>query len=144
MARRVYYPPPRDPRWSYRALCSDVSPHVMAPHEEDAAGVDRARAICGNCPVLQDCLTSAMGEEGSDEPHLRDGMRGGHTPAERYTAHRRSYPRRRKPAELKPCGTRAGYDRHRARGEEPCGDCRDAMVEEQRVRRAAARAGAVA
>ena len=31
------------------------------------------------------------------------------------------------PRELKPCGTRAAYQRHRRAGEEPCDPCREAM-----------------
>lgn len=123
MARRVFYPPPSDPQWGARALCADLDPAVMAPHDEDRVGVDLARRICGNCPARQDCLMAAMGEEGGDETHLRDGVRGGLTPAERYTAHRRRF-KPRKPAGQKPCGTRAAYDRHRAAGEDPCDACR--------------------
>ena len=36
------------------------------------------------------------------------------------------------PREVKPCGTRAAYLRHRKAGEEPCGPCLEAMREANR------------
>jgi hypothetical protein len=38
--------------------------------------------------------------------------------------------------ELKPCGTSASYQRHRRRGEEPCGPCKAAIAEHSRDVRA--------
>lgn len=38
---------------------------------------------------------------------------------------------------LKPCGTKAGHERHRIRGEAPCGPCRDAYATYFRAYRAA-------
>ena len=37
--------------------------------------------------------------------------------------------------ELKPCGTRAAYDRHRRNEEEPCKECRDANARRGRQNR---------
>jgi hypothetical protein len=36
--------------------------------------------------------------------------------------------------ELKPCGTHAAFKRHKGRGEDPCGECRDAERTYQRNR----------
>lgn len=38
--------------------------------------------------------------------------------------------RKRKPKELKPCGTNAAYQRHRRKGEYPCGPCLEAHAED--------------
>lgn len=39
-------------------------------------------------------------------------------------------------ADLAPCGTRAAYERHRRRNEEPCRACKDASAAYQRNRSA--------
>ena len=44
------------------------------------------------------------------------------------------------PGERRPCGTHAAYSRHKAHGEEPCGDCRTAERSYQRERMARSRA----
>lgn len=129
------YPPPRDPMWPTRAVCDD--PELMAPREDDARGVAEARRICGNCPVRQDCLNAAMREEGSIETHRRDGVRGGLTPAERYSVHRMQQRPTKKTDQPKPCGTPAAYRRHLAHSEAPCDACHQAMVDEGRERRGA-------
>lgn len=49
---------------------------------------------------------------------------------------------RRSRGKLKPCGTRAAYERHRRNGEKPCEDCRVAELEDQRRRADKARRAA--
>lgn len=130
------YPAPQDPTWMLRGICAN-EPDLMSPREDDVKGIKAARGICGNCPVRQDCLNSAMTEEIGKNAQQRDGVRGGYTPSERYAIHRN---RPKKPRELKPCGTRAAYDRHRRNGETPCDDCRDAANEQRRQKEAAQQA----
>lgn len=49
--------------------------------------------------------------------------------------------RRRNPRSAAPCGTRRGYKRHLADGEQTCADCRRAEMDSQRRRKAAAKGG---
>lgn len=43
---------------------------------------------------------------------------------------RRKSPKRKKPLELKPCGTNAAYVRHKRNGEYPCTPCLEAHAED--------------
>ena len=49
---------------------------VMYPDDRDAAGIQRARAVCARCTVAGDCLTYALANE---EGH---GVWGGLLPSE--------------------------------------------------------------
>ena len=63
--------------WRDRAACLSVHPEVMFPHERDAAGVDRAKAVCNPCPVKAECLAASRRLEATH------GIWGGLTPDER-------------------------------------------------------------
>lgn len=143
---KTYSPDTLAPRtlWSDRAICADLNPTVMEPADEDEKAIAYARSICGRCPVAAECLNAALREERAADRYMRDGMRGGLTPAERCTEYRRRQRARLKqkqqPAPTPPpppadCGTRRGYDRHRRDGEDPCQKCRAGVAAEQRERR---------
>ncbi len=82
-----------------------------------------ALRVCASCPLREPCLEEALA---CGAPW---GVWGGTTPAQR----RRMKPRR---ARVVACGTPAGYERHRATGDPPCGPCRAAHAERKRDYRA--------
>lgn len=96
----------------------------------DAFGTADEQALfigiyCRHCPVKQECF-----EFGKDW----EGVYGGTTARQR-----RAF---RKKLELKPCGTDAGYHRHRRHEEKPCEPCAAAhtakTTERARAKREAA------
>lgn len=115
--------------WRLRAACRSL-PDLDAPFATD----DRLQAdfirVCQHCPVRTDCLEFALACNDAD------GIYGGLTVDQRRIVQRR---RGRPPL---PCGTDAGYRRHRRHGEVPCGSCSAAhsrtTAEYQRTRRASA------
>lgn len=58
-----------------KAIAATSPPAVFFP--VDGAGVDRARAICATCPVVNDCLEYALSE------HIDHGVWGGCSERER-------------------------------------------------------------
>lgn len=68
--------------WREAAAClgSDIN---FFPSAEDAAGIAKAKMICGGCPVADECLTYAI------ETNQHEGIWGGHTPRERVKLRRR-------------------------------------------------------
>lgn len=71
--------------WAQRARCRRADPELFFP--DDAGGGDgyqKARAICGRCPVSRTCLAAAMAEEAERGRNHRFGMRGGLAPRERF------------------------------------------------------------
>lgn len=77
----------RSTDWMQQGNCRDTSPAVFFP--SDGAGVERARAICANCPVATECLEYAL------VLHIDHGVWGGCSERER----RRIAKRRRLEAE---------------------------------------------
>jgi len=68
-------------RWEKRAACAGMDPAIFFP--APGRGTYRqARAICGRCPVRDECLESTLRAEQS-VAGIRRGMFGGLTPAER-------------------------------------------------------------
>jgi WhiB family redox-sensing transcriptional regulator len=65
----------RSTRWMGQGNCRNFPPAVFFP--VDGAGVDRARAICTSCPVVNDCLEYALSE------HIDHGVWGGCSERER-------------------------------------------------------------
>ncbi len=63
------------PTWHARAACRGTSPAPFFP--ASGVNVDRARAICATCPVIDACLSCAMADE-----NIR-GVWGGTTALER-------------------------------------------------------------
>ena len=65
--------------WRDRAACRDVDPDLFFPVGGSGPAqeqIERAKAVCGECSVVADCLAFAM-------LALPDGVAGGMTPAER-------------------------------------------------------------
>lgn len=86
-------------RWDERAACAGM-PMAMFfediwPDGEDAdeplipEALERARDVCRSCPVRVQCHLAAMDEEGGAAESRRFGLRGGVTPAQRYSIWRR-------------------------------------------------------
>ncbi len=71
--------------WHAQAACGD-EPDAMFPGTS-AAKIHKAKALCGTCPVRQQCLEDAMEAEGNTGKCRRYGIRGGLTP----TGRRRLY-----------------------------------------------------
>jgi hypothetical protein len=118
------------PRYDWRndAACRDVPVDVFAPWDPGVSPLSQdrrlaatARAICARCPVRGECLADADGD--------RHSVRGGLTPAERFTGDK---PRT---GANPTCGSLAAYQRHKRRGEEPCDACRAARSRYERERR---------
>ena len=66
--------------WSKRAACRDMPSEIWYPPRSTKSAYDEALAICGICPVRQQCLDHAISQ---DEKH---GVWGGTTPRDRYPA----------------------------------------------------------
>lgn len=80
----------RPDRWRDEAACLS-QPDLFVPRRTEKDGrVTDARRVCATCPVRQDCLTSAMAEEGRSDQFRRAGVRGGLTPTQRASLARRS------------------------------------------------------
>lgn len=83
--------------WGERAACSGLPVNRFFndvwPDEEtlaiDEEAFDRARSVCASCPVRLNCFEAAMIEEGGSAVTRRWGVRGGVTPAQRYSIWRR-------------------------------------------------------
>lgn len=45
-------------RWMVSALCRDRDPELFFP--QDGVGVERARRVCAQCPVKDECLEYAL------------------------------------------------------------------------------------
>ena len=70
-------------RWWWEARCTGEPLSVFYPPiDARADALRRARWFCGQCPVITECLESALAEESRfwTEPH---GFRGGLTAGER-------------------------------------------------------------
>lgn len=68
--------------WRHNAACGDKDPELFFPSagEKTVAGrvqYDAAKAVCGSCLVVADCLAYALTEG------LDSGVFGGKSPAER-------------------------------------------------------------
>lgn len=82
--------------WLYRAACHSTDPTVF--DGETPEDIATARRICTACPVRRDCLRHALATERADRAQERSGVRGGHTPAERYALYVKHVAGRRKQA----------------------------------------------
>ena len=79
--------------WRDQAACAGTYPEAWFVETGDyPSGLFR---ICAACPVREECLESALAEEGDIRGAGRFGIRGGHTPRERARIARQ----RRKEAE---------------------------------------------
>lgn len=85
--------------WEDRAACAGLPGSmffgdIWPDGEEqdgplDADALARARAVCASCPVRVQCYTAALAEEAGAAESRRFGVRGGTTPAQRYSIWRR-------------------------------------------------------
>jgi WhiB family redox-sensing transcriptional regulator len=67
--------------WMADGLCRDVPPSMFFP--SDGVGVERARKVCGECPVLAPCLEYALAHR------IDHGVWGGTSERERRRILRR-------------------------------------------------------
>jgi WhiB family transcriptional regulator, redox-sensing transcriptional regulator len=67
----------RLPDWMRDAACADHDPNDWFPERGDRAPSARAKQVCAQCLVRAECLAFAVREP------MRDGIWGGHSPAER-------------------------------------------------------------
>jgi len=129
--------------WELRAACRDRSPSAWF----DRSKAERAKVICGFCPVRDDCLAAALVREQGLPKSQRHGIVAGLTGGERWQLARKqdqerkadqkapapkAAPRHREPAR---CGTRSGYLRHRSHKEEACAPCKAANARGERAYR---------
>ncbi|MGH8906789.1 MAG: WhiB family transcriptional regulator [Egibacteraceae bacterium] len=80
------------PLWRNRAACLDTDPELFFPIGTTGPALDqieRAKAVCRDCPVITQCLESAL------ETNQDAGVWGGLSEDERRTL-RRSRQRRRR------------------------------------------------
>ncbi|WP_316784976.1 WhiB family transcriptional regulator [Streptomyces sasae] len=74
--------------WRERAACSRVDPDLFFPSGHSGPSltqIDEAKAVCGGCPVLEQCLDCAVGVGVGQV----DGIWGGLTESERRAMRRR-------------------------------------------------------
>lgn len=64
-------------RWRLESLCAQVDQDLFL-RDDPTVSLKSLRAICGRCPVRNNCLDDAI-----DTGELYYGIRGGMTPAER-------------------------------------------------------------
>lgn len=108
--------------WRSYALCGQVDPELWFPFNNRKSQADRAKRICGDCPVQNECLSEAL--RNGDEY----GIWGGCTAMERRRLSRSMAAThlRKPPDSVQPCGTKAAYARHHRNQETPCKLCREA------------------
>lgn len=111
--------------WTTQAACIGIPVEVFFPEQGCTPHfIAEAKAICASCPVVSECLNHALT---TPEPA---GIWGGTTPKARERMGRpQPYQR-----PLKPCGTRAAYQRHLSLGETPCEPCREARRSYEKAR----------
>lgn len=92
----VDFRPTGEHQWTQQAACAEDGVGPMFPHEQDADGLAYAKSICARCPVVADCLASAM------ENNERFGVWGGLSEAERYAMRRKELARNARAARKTP------------------------------------------
>lgn len=70
------------PEWMKDAWCAPEWPHPdgrlhASPWDQDKTSDEKAAELCAGCPVIAECLSSAMAEEGTLTARNRYGVRGG-------------------------------------------------------------------
>lgn len=66
-----------EPEWMAQRACSPATADLFFERQESQIQVDRAKAICASCPVIQECLEYAIIHR------EREGIWGGKRPTER-------------------------------------------------------------
>jgi WhiB family redox-sensing transcriptional regulator len=69
------------PAWQSRARCRGMSPELFYPERGQNSDVAAAKAVCRECPVLEDCRAWGIA-------HEKNGIWGGLTERERRKARR--------------------------------------------------------
>lgn len=118
--------------WRDRAACAegDLPDLWFSDHGDD---INEARAICGRCPVRDDCLAEAMKVD-------EDGIWGGLNRDQRRRladAKGIKLPHRISAADYAPCGTAAGARKHYRHRTPVCDPCKqaDLLASAERKRR---------
>ncbi|MFJ6667470.1 WhiB family transcriptional regulator [Streptomyces sp. NPDC091383] len=77
-------PKPTDRTWLKLAFClaADVDPDTFFP-DQNLSGLSKAREICKQCPVAQQCLAECLAAEGGKTAASRHGVYAGTTPKQR-------------------------------------------------------------
>ena len=108
------------PDWQAEAACHGMGTALFFAGKGDNRWAAEAKAICGTCDVVEECLQWAI-DTGS-----RVGVFGGLTPRERQGM------KLGKGVRVVRCGTTSGEAKHRRNGEKPCAPCAEARREYQR------------
>jgi len=84
--------------WLKQAACrtEGVDPEWFYP-DNNAAGIERARAICKPCPVRRLCLMDCLRHEGGRSSLSRWGVYAGLTPRQRVRAYQKLRDQGRRP-----------------------------------------------
>lgn len=110
--------------WRHQAACRQEDSELFFPIGNTGPAllqIEEAKAVCGSCPVLQQCAQWALETR---EPH---GVWGGMSEDDRRRILRRAIrnkPKQRQDSAV--CGTRSGYKRHRNEHTTICEPCRAA------------------
>ena len=113
------WPRPIADDWRSLAACRGMDPNDFHPDKGHSVTATRAKAVCAACPVREDCLRFAMGND------ICVGIYGGLAPRERGAMRPRMNVPRNQPQPINH-GTEGGYSTHRRRGEDPCHACAEA------------------
>jgi WhiB family redox-sensing transcriptional regulator len=62
-----------------QALCRLTDPEIFFVEDERSQAVQQAKEVCRKCPIIEDCLDTAI------SGNIRFGVWGGATPEERST-----------------------------------------------------------
>lgn len=74
---------PTVPAWTADGVCAQTDPDLFFPEKGQADKTRAAKAVCGPCPVWNQCLSDAMTREGTVAASHRFGVWGGYSPRER-------------------------------------------------------------
>lgn len=119
-----------DLAWRELGNCVGVDPDLFFGGRGDNRSHAAAKRVCAGCEVRDECLAYALD---NDE---RFGVWGWLSERQR----RKIRAETKGPRVPAPCGTAAGYSRHRRHGEPPCEECRAAERAKRRALSAAHRA----
>lgn len=108
----------------------------IAAHSWAARDLDRAKALCRTCPILDQCRDDTLKAEEGKSRSDRHGVFGGLDPAERVALDATAAGRAPGNAgPVKEHGTQTGYNQHLRRGEPACAPCKAANTEATRASR---------
>lgn len=91
MARSPISDAPAAASWWLEAAClgHDTELWFNVTERGDWGTRRFVKSVCSECPVIEECLASALREEEGQPRDYRHGVRGGLDPLERYRYHRR-------------------------------------------------------